>query len=65
MFILGLFKLFVSMSEITQLKSRFIANSHRHPDISWEDVEARLLAHPDKLTIIEKMEETGGEPDIV
>jgi hypothetical protein len=53
------------MSEDTLLKSRFLTNSHRHPDISWEDVETRLKAHPEKLTILEKMEETGGEPDIV
>jgi Protein of unknown function (DUF4256) len=53
------------MSEITLFKYRFLTNSHRHPDISWEDVEARLIAHPEKFAILEKMEETGGEPDIV
>jgi hypothetical protein len=50
---------------INILSSRFIKNSHRHPDISWEDVEARLLANPDKLAILERMEATDGEPDVV
>lgn len=50
---------------LSSLHSRFLAYPHRHPDIAWEDVEARLLAHPDKLAIIERMEATGGEPDVV
>lgn len=47
------------------LHSRFLSNPHRHPNTSWEDVEARLLANPDTLATIERMESTGGEPDIV
>lgn len=49
----------------TTLQARFIAHPHRHPAMTWEDVEARLLANPDKLAILEKMEETGGEPDVI
>lgn len=62
---IGLFKHNYSMSIIALLKSRFFANPHRHPDIIWEDVEAQLMAHPEKLIILQKMEETGGEPDVV
>lgn len=47
------------------LKSRFLAHPHRHPNITWEEVEKRLVANPDTLAIIERMEETGGEPDVV
>ena len=46
------------------LKSRFLANPHRHPSTKWEDVEVRL-ANSDTLAIIEKMEASGGEPDVV
>jgi hypothetical protein len=53
------------MDSIQTLKSRFLANLHRHPDIAWEDVETRLLANPDKLAILERMEATWGEPDVV
>lgn len=50
---------------IEDLKSRFLANPHRHPDITWEALEVRILANPDKLAILERMEATGGEPDVV
>lgn len=46
------------------LKSRFLAHPHRHPHTTWEDVEARL-ANSDTLAIIERMEASGGEPDVV
>ncbi len=51
--------------QIDIFSSRFLAHPHRHPDIAWEDVEARLLANPDKLAILENMEATWGEPDVV
>ena len=44
---------------------RFLAHQHRHSDINWNDVEARLLTHPDKLEILQRMEDSGGEPDVV
>lgn len=50
---------------ILSLKTRFSKHQHRHPDINWSDVEARLLAHPKKLEILERMEDSGGEPDVV
>jgi hypothetical protein len=49
---------------IPTLKSRFLAHPHRHPHTKWEEVEVRL-ANSDTLAIIEKMEESGGEPDVV
>lgn len=49
---------------IQTLHSRFLANPHRHPNTKWEEVEARL-ANSDTLAIIEKMEASGGEPDVV
>lgn len=47
------------------LHSRFLQHPTRHPNLKWEDIEARLLAHPETLKILQKMEETGGEPDVV
>lgn len=45
------------------LKKRFHENMTRHPDMRWEDVEVRL--NENNLTILKKMEETGGEPDTI
>lgn len=47
------------------LRTRFEKFKSRHQTIKWTDVENRLLAHPDKLAIIDEMERTGGEPDVV
>jgi hypothetical protein len=55
---------FTSSLMIKLLLSRFLANPQRHPHTKWEDVEARLIANPDTLAIIEHMEATGGEPDV-
>ena len=45
------------------LKKRFNDNMIRHPDLKWEDVEARL--YECTLEILRKLEETGGEPDTI
>lgn len=47
------------------LKVRFEKNTHRHLNSKWSDVEQKLLSSPDKLFIINEMERTGGEPDVV
>lgn len=47
------------------LKNRFENNLHRHPDLSWADVDKRLKNHPGQLAILAAMEESGGEPDVV
>ena len=47
------------------LKTRFLENMTRHPDLDWADVERRLLEHPEALEILRRMEETGGEPDVI
>ena len=53
-------------SELLQiLKSRFEHHALRHKNLLWNDVEHRLLENPDKLEILGKMEETGGEPDVI
>lgn len=47
------------------LKARFDKHPNRHESKVWSDVLARLEAHPDKLWILNEMEITGGEPDVV
>ena len=60
-------KLSVSETEslLGILKIRFLKNNHRHKDIVWEKLEEKLQANPEKLWSLDKMEETGGEPDVV
>ncbi len=47
------------------LKTRFAKNMHRHKNIDWSDVEAKLQKDPSKIDVLFRMEETGGEPDVV
>ena len=54
-----------SQSLLSTLKTRFNANMHRHADIAWSQVAKKLEMNPIKLAIIEQMEKTGGEPDVV
>jgi hypothetical protein len=47
------------------LKARFEKNMKRHKGIEWAKVQAKLDASPAKLWALDRMEETGGEPDVV
>ena len=47
------------------LETRFQKNMHRHLKIKWDEVLRKLEANPKKLEVLQKMEETGGEPDLV
>jgi len=47
------------------LRVRFEKNMIRHHNIEWTSVQEKLLANPGKLWSLNKMEETGGEPDVV
>ena len=50
---------------LNTLKSRFEKHPQRHLNIDWSDVEARLNKQPQKLAILQAMEDTGGEPDVI
>lgn len=47
------------------LRERFEKNMIRHRGISWDAVAARLQSHPEAIDILRKMEDTGGEPDVI
>jgi len=50
---------------LATLQARFEANPHRHEGVEWSKVQAKLEKSPDKLRTLARMEETGGEPDVV
>lgn len=47
------------------LKARFENNQNRHQGLTWNDVQAKLEASPNKLWSLDAMEKTGGEPDVI
>jgi len=47
------------------LKVRFEKNMNRHEGLDWPTIQAKLEAHPEKLSSLNAMESTGGEPDVV
>ena len=50
---------------LANLRARFGANMTRHSGVAWSDVLQRLESNPKKLASLEKMEATGGEPNVV
>ncbi|MBX2931241.1 MAG: DUF4256 domain-containing protein [Chitinophagaceae bacterium] len=49
--------------EILQL--RFEKNMYRHIGITWASIEAHISNQPDKLWVINEMNITDGEPDVI
>ena len=50
---------------LNTLKERFQENMQRHKGISWNKIQAKLLASPEKTRSLDQMEATGGEPDVI
>jgi hypothetical protein len=50
---------------LATLKNRFEKNTVRHKGITWDKVQAKLESSAEKLWILDSMEQTGGEPDVV
>jgi len=50
---------------LQSLKDRFLKNAHRHPGRSWDDVQARLERNSAALETLQRMESSGGEPDVI
>ena len=47
------------------VKARFEKNMNRHKGLEWAEVQAKLVANPEKLWTLNEMERTGGDPDVV
>lgn len=50
---------------LTTLKARFEKNMNRHEGLEWANVQAKLETNAEKLWSLNKMEITGGEPDVI
>jgi len=50
---------------INTLKERFENNMIRHKGLKWSHVQEKLEINNKKLDSLIKMEETGGEPDVI
>lgn len=50
---------------LTTLETRFAQNPRRHSGITWQQVLSRLEKDGGKLWSLYRMEETGGQPDVV
>lgn len=47
------------------LEERFKENMDRHPEMSWAAVLEQLMDQPEILVALYRMENTGGQPDII
>lgn len=47
------------------MKVRFEKNMNRHKGLEWANVQAKLETNTEKLSSLNEMERTGGEPDVV
>ena len=47
------------------LRTRFAQQPARHPGVTWAQVLARLEANPGALAVLQAMDDTGGEPDVI
>ncbi|MDE0583584.1 DUF4256 domain-containing protein [Planococcus sp. A6] len=47
------------------LKQRFEQNEQRHEKMGWDNVLLKLNENPENLLVLQQMEETGGEPDVI
>lgn len=50
---------------INTLKERFEKNTKRHKGLDWKNVQAKLEASKKKISVLDEMEFTGGEPDVI
>jgi hypothetical protein len=50
---------------VQTLRDRFERNMNRHKGLEWVEVQAKLEGDSAKLWSLNKMEATGGEPDVV
>lgn len=54
---------FIALMEV--LQRRFMEKPHRHQEVQWDTIESLLSSSPSKFSVIQAMEESGGEVDVV
>ena len=47
------------------LKTRFDKNITRHQGLAWDKILLKLKTNPEKMWSLDKMEASGGEPDVI
>jgi hypothetical protein len=47
------------------LEARFTKNMHRHAKLAWAEVLARIEGNAAALASLQRMEASGGEPDVI
>ncbi len=50
---------------LNTLQKRFAENMNRHENLDWNEIQKKIETNPEKLQTLLKMEETGGEPDVI
>jgi hypothetical protein len=50
---------------LATLRARFEQHPQRHAGVAWPDVLSRLEGSPAALRVLQAMESTGGEPDVI
>lgn len=53
------------MTMLETLEARFAAHPALHPGLEWAPVARRLAEQPQALAVLEWMEQTGGEPELI
>lgn len=53
------------MRMLETLNARFAAHPALHPGLEWAPVARRLAERPQALAVLEWMEQTGGEPELI
>lgn len=55
----------ISEEILSILEIRFDQNPQRHEGLKWAEIQKKLQENPSKLVVLQKMEDSGGEPDVV
>jgi hypothetical protein len=50
---------------LEMLQDRFEKNMGRHSGLDWSEIQRKLEKKPEKLSSLQEMERTGGEPDVI
>lgn len=55
----------ISEEILSIFEIRFDQNPQRHEGLKWAEIQEKLQENPSKLVVLQKMEDSGGEPDVV